>query len=59
MVDLKALLPVQRQVTFDDLRSSALLQQMRLLQRGNRLSVMPVTEDEYFEILRIAETEDA
>jgi predicted RNA-binding protein with PUA-like domain len=52
-------LPVQRQVTFDDLRSSALLQQMRLLQRGNRLSVMPVTEDEYFEILRIAETEDA
>ena len=58
MVDLKALVPVQRQVTFDDLRSSVLLQQMRLLQRGNRLSVMPVTEDEYVEILRIAETED-
>jgi predicted RNA-binding protein with PUA-like domain len=58
MVDLRALCPVARVVSLDELRSNPALHSMRLVQRGNRLSVMPVTEDEYLEILRMAETPD-
>lgn len=42
-VDIKADRAFRRPVTLDDMRAAPALRDMRLLQRGNRLSVMPVT----------------
>jgi predicted RNA-binding protein with PUA-like domain len=42
-----------RIIPLDELRTTPELAQMQLLRRGNRLSVMPVTEAEYACILRL------
>lgn len=47
MVDVAALAELPRFLSLDDLRELPELGQMRLLQKGNRLSVMPVTEEEF------------
>jgi predicted RNA-binding protein with PUA-like domain len=50
-VDLKAVAPLKHPLAIGDLRGVKGLEKMVLLQKGSRLSVMPVTEKE-FEIVR-------
>jgi predicted RNA-binding protein with PUA-like domain len=47
MVDLRAVEPLARPVTLAELRGVAGLEKMVLLQKGSRLSVQPVTEQEW------------
>jgi predicted RNA-binding protein with PUA-like domain len=51
MVDIRAREPFARPVTLDELRGTKGLERMELLRRGSRLSVQPVTANE-FEIVR-------
>lgn len=54
VVDIKAVTRLARTVTLDELKGVAELSQMRLVQRGNRLSVMPVTQREFDIIIDLA-----
>ena len=56
VVDVKAVKKLPRPVTLSELRNDPRLADMRLVQRGNRLSVMPVTEAEFGVVLELAET---
>ena len=47
MVDLRAVERLTRSLTLADLRGVPGLEKMALLQRGSRLSVQPVTADEW------------
>jgi len=47
MVDIKLVKKFQKPITLEEIRSNPKLAKMRLLQRGNRLSVMPVTKEEF------------
>jgi predicted RNA-binding protein with PUA-like domain len=58
MVDIRALEPLNRTVSLAELKANPLLSEMPLVQRGSRLSVMPMSEEHYEEILRMGETED-
>ena len=51
MVDLRATASFARPVTLDELRRTKGLERMELLRKGSRLSVQPVTKEE-FEIVR-------
>jgi len=53
MVDIKLEKKFKKQVALEDIKANPKLAKMRLVQRGNRLSVMPVTKDEYDEIIRM------
>lgn len=53
MVDIKLLKKFKNFVPIDDMRKNKKLQKMQLLQRGNRLSVMPITKDEFYEIVKM------
>lgn len=53
-VDIKAVKKLARLVTLDELKGVPELSQMRLVQRGNRLSVMPVTQREFDIIIDLA-----
>ena len=52
-VDLKPVKPLASPVTLDTIKNTPELEQIPLI-RNSRLSVMPLTEDEYDTILRIA-----
>lgn len=54
MIDIKFARRLKKLVTLEDIKSNPKLSKMRLVQRGNRLSVMPVTKDEYEEILKMS-----
>jgi predicted RNA-binding protein with PUA-like domain len=54
MVDIKLEKKFKKQVNLEVIKSNPKLSKMRLVQRGNRLSVMPVTKDEYEEILKMS-----
>ncbi|HEX6534639.1 MAG TPA: EVE domain-containing protein [Gemmatimonadaceae bacterium] len=54
MVDLRAVEPLPRPVTLGELRGVRGLERMALLQKGSRLSVQPVTDDEWEVVLRTA-----
>lgn len=54
MVDLKLEEKFSRAITLDELRKLPALKQMELLKRGSRLSVQPVTKDEFEAILKLA-----
>jgi len=54
MVDIKLIKIFKKVVGIADMKENPKLQAMRLLQRGNRLSVMPVSEQEFHEILMMA-----
>jgi predicted RNA-binding protein with PUA-like domain len=54
-VDVQAVKRLKRFVPLDDLRANPHLSAMRLLQRGNRLSITPVTVEEWETILAMAE----
>ena len=47
MVDVRALSPFRRLVTLDELRATPGLERMALLQKGSRLSVQPVSAEEW------------
>lgn len=54
MVDIEHVETLPRLVALDELRQNALLDGMPLLQRGQRLSVQPVEERHFHEVLRLA-----
>lgn len=54
MVDIKFLKKFDKPVLLDDMKSNTILKGMRLLQKGNRLSVLPITKMEYEEILKMS-----
>lgn len=54
MVDIKLDTKFKKPVTLEAMKHADGLQQLRLLQRGNRLSVMPVTREEWNIILRLS-----
>ena len=53
MVDIKLEKKFKKQVTLEVIKAYPKLAKMRLVQRGNRLSVMPITKGEYEEIIRM------
>jgi predicted RNA-binding protein with PUA-like domain len=54
MVDVKYLKKFNNPVTLSGMKENKRLQKMRLLQTGNRLSVMPITKEEFEEIVRMS-----
>ncbi|BDQ03115.1 EVE domain-containing protein [Ignavibacterium sp.] len=50
MVDIKLKKGFKHPVTLDEIKSNPKLKNMKLIQRGNRLSVMPLTKEEFDEI---------
>ena len=55
MVNVKFIEKFNKIIELSELKSNPKLSKMRLVQRGNRLSVMPVEKEEYEEILKMAE----
>jgi len=55
MVDIKLTKILKTPVLLSELKQNPKLKDFRLLQRGNRLSVMPVTAGERSEILKMSE----
>ncbi|VAX23571.1 Protein of unknown function DUF55 [hydrothermal vent metagenome] len=55
MVDIKLIKKFKRPVTLREIKEHPKLQNMRLVQRGNRLSVMPIEKKEFDLILRLSE----
>ena len=53
MVDVQLVRPLARVITLADLKANPALRSMRLLQRGNRLSILPVTAREWHAILKM------
>jgi len=53
LVDVKAVAALPRFVPLEDLKQNARLARMGVVQRGNRLSVQPVTAAEWREVLRM------
>lgn len=52
-VDVKFVRKLQRTLSLQELREHPALQNMPLVRKGNRLSVMPVTEQEWHDILAL------
>lgn len=55
MVDVKFKKKFKKPVTLKEIKENPKLQNMKLVQRGNRLSVMPVAEEEFKEIIKMSE----
>jgi predicted RNA-binding protein with PUA-like domain len=55
-VDLRATRRLPRVVTLAEIKSSPRLKALRAVQPGSRLSITPVTEAEWAEVLRLAES---
>ena len=53
MVDIKLITKFKTPVTLTEMKSNSKLTEMRLVQRGNRLSVMPVNKKEFDEIIKM------
>ena len=53
MVDVKYQRHLKRKITLGDLRNQKTLESMRLLQRGNRLSVIPLEKKEWDYIIEM------
>ncbi|MCB0744944.1 MAG: EVE domain-containing protein [Ignavibacteriae bacterium] len=53
MVDIKLIKKFKTPVTLTEMKSNSKLTEMRLVQRGNRLSVMPVNKKEFDEIIKM------
>ena len=53
MVDVKLVRETKRLIPLSELKANTALKNMRLVQRGNRLSVMPVTAREWNAILKL------
>ncbi len=55
VVDVKLKKKLEQAVTLKALKTQSALGTMRLLQRGNRLSVMPVTRKEWHHIMKMTQ----
>jgi predicted RNA-binding protein with PUA-like domain len=55
MVDVKFVKKLKKPVTLNEMKKNHKLKDIRLLQKGNRLSIIPITEKEYQEILKMSE----
>jgi len=55
MVDIKLIKKFKQPITLSEIKQNPKLQNMRLVQRGNRLSVMPIEKNEFTEILKMSE----
>lgn len=53
MVDVKFLKKFNKLVPITDMKENPKLKDMKLVQRGNRLSVMPLTKSEFDEIIKM------
>jgi len=53
MVDVKFVEKFKKEVPLDVIKENQKLKDMKLIQRGNRLSVMPVTKKEFDEIVKM------
>ncbi|MHC9511735.1 EVE domain-containing protein [Kangiella sp. M94] len=53
MVDVKHVRDLKREIPLDELKQYPELADMKLVQKGNRLSIMPVTKDEWDFVLSI------
>jgi predicted RNA-binding protein with PUA-like domain len=53
MVDIKLVKKFKKPITLDSIKSNPKLKSMKLIQRGQRLSIQPVTKDEWDEILKM------
>jgi predicted RNA-binding protein with PUA-like domain len=53
MIDIKLTSRLKKPVTLEDIKSNPKLSNMRLVQRGNRLSVMPITKEKFEEISKM------
>ena len=53
LVDVKFVKKLKRTITLDELKGQAALEDMQLLRKGNRLSVMPVGASEWRYILTL------
>ncbi len=53
MVDIKLVKEFSKHVTLDSIKSNPKLKSMKLIQRGQRLSIQPVTKVEWDEILEM------
>ncbi len=54
MVDLRLLQKFHAPVTRDQIKATPALQKMELMRKGSRLSIQPVTADEYAAVLKLA-----
>lgn len=53
MVDVKAIRKLKRTITLNEIKTTPALREMKLVQRGNRLSIMPVTAKEWQTIIKM------
>ncbi len=53
MVDIKLVKEFKDPITLDAIRANPKLKSMKLIQRGQRLSIQPVTKNEWDEILKM------
>ena len=53
LVDVKFAMDLKRMITLEELKKEKKLEEMRLMQKGNRLSILPVTPFEFEFILRL------
>ncbi len=53
MVDLKLKFEFKKPVTLEQIKTNTKLKEMKLVQKGNRLSVMPLTKAEFDEIVKM------
>ncbi len=56
MVDIKAVAEMKETLSLDTLKNEASLAEMKVVQRGQRLSVQPVTAAEFKRVLKIGRT---
>ncbi len=54
MVDIKFVKKFKNIVPLQAMKENPKLQEMKLVQRGNRLSVMPITKEEFDEIVKMS-----
>ena len=55
MVDIKADQRLPRFVSLNELKANPALADMQVIKRGQRLSIQPVTAEEWAEVLAMAE----
>lgn len=53
MVDVKLINKFKNNITLSAIKANKKLQKMKLVQPGNRLSVMPITKEEFDEIVKM------
>lgn len=51
MVDIKGERPLARQVTLDEIKENPKLKDMLLIKKGMRLSIQPITKEEFDEVV--------